>query len=189
MGTNYYFYLTDKDVAHSYFATKEEYGVFDEEYKLIDDPYFCYKIHLNKCSCGWRTLFQEHKCFSSFKELEHFYHEHKDCIRIFDEYGEEFTWEKYKDEVISRNYIDKKPMKWVYEENEWCGRPGVKYLDTKECAEEEAELYLPFDHCGYNRTKQIAKQKFCPYDERYSLHVEYWNDPDYPVDWTEGEFS
>ena len=69
MGTNYYLMTRNKQLAHKYFAVENDWGITDEEYKIVDDPYLGYEIHLNKCSCGWRPLFQRHKSFKSWEEL------------------------------------------------------------------------------------------------------------------------
>ncbi len=82
MGTNYYLITKNSDIAHKYFANNDMYGTWDEEYVLRDIPDFHYEIHLNKLSYGWRPLFQIHKVFRSFTELENFYKEHKSDLTI-----------------------------------------------------------------------------------------------------------
>jgi len=62
MGTNYYFMSRNKEL-----------------------------IHLNKLSCGWRPLFQKHRAFDSFRELEAFYREHQADLEIYDEYGRQYS--------------------------------------------------------------------------------------------------
>lgn len=54
------------------FAVEKDYGITDEEYEIVDEPYLGYQVHLNKLSCGWRPLFQMHKNIKIFKELEDF---------------------------------------------------------------------------------------------------------------------
>ena len=66
MGTNYYLFIKNKKVARDNFAEVDEYGNVDPEYEIVDEPELGYKIHLNKCSYGWRPLFQIHKAFRSF---------------------------------------------------------------------------------------------------------------------------
>ena len=61
MGTNYYMFIKNKKVARDYFAEVDEYGNVDPEYEIVDEPELGYKIHLNKCSYGWRPLFQIQK--------------------------------------------------------------------------------------------------------------------------------
>ena len=87
MGTNYYFMSRNKELMQTYFADKSEWGVLGEEYTIVDEPYLGYRCHLNKLSCGWRPLFQKHRAFDSFRELEAFYREHQEDLEIYDEYG------------------------------------------------------------------------------------------------------
>ena len=47
MGTNFYFMCTDKSLVRENFAINEEWGVHDEEYEIVDEPYLGYSIHLN----------------------------------------------------------------------------------------------------------------------------------------------
>ena len=75
MGTNYYMFIKNKKVARDNFAEVDEYGNVDPEYEIVDEPELGYKIHLNKCSYGWRPLFQIHKAFRSFSEMESFYND------------------------------------------------------------------------------------------------------------------
>ena len=34
------------------FAVENDYGITDEEYEIVDEPYLGYQVHLNKLSCG-----------------------------------------------------------------------------------------------------------------------------------------
>ena len=69
------------------------------------------------------------------------------------------------------------------------GIGGVRpTLYTVLCDEEEAELFIPFDHELYIKSEKEAMKRFGVSD-RFDIKVEYWNDPDYLFDWTEGEFS
>ena len=52
MGTNYYFMSRSKELMQTCFAEKSEWGVFGEEYTIVDEPYLGYRCHLNKLSCG-----------------------------------------------------------------------------------------------------------------------------------------
>ena len=38
MGTNYYFMSRHKELMQTYFAEKSEWGVFGEEYTIVDEP-------------------------------------------------------------------------------------------------------------------------------------------------------
>lgn len=64
------------------------------------------------------------------------------------------------------------------------GRPT---LHTVICSEEEAEIHIPFNHKIYAEKEEQARRRFRIY-ERPWRDVTYWEDPDYPFDWTEGEF-
>lgn len=192
MGTNYYMITKNKDVAHK-FAEKLEYGdtveYIDGEYELCDEPDFHYEIHLNKLSCGWKPLFQIHRPFSTFSELEQFYNNYKDDIEIEDEYGRKMSFEDYKDTVVEHSKIEPKPVKWVYEEDTLCEKPGRKYLQTKRCKPEEADLYVPFDHIDYGQTEKEAQIRFQAWDAYVGMKLDYWRDPDYNFDWVKGDFS
>lgn len=201
MGTNYYMITKNPKLAHEYFAEEVNYGgkyqeYINEEYKLYDVPDFHYEIHLNKCSYGWRPLFQRHKCFKTFAELEKFVANHKDEIQIKDEYDEEYTFEDYKQKIIDHaTYREPVPCKWVYTisnfDKHWMDNPKES-LHTVVCDPEEAELWIPFMHDEYNRTKEIAQRKFRLYDSFLASiegRMNYSKDPDYPFDWCDGEFS
>lgn len=182
MGTNYYFITKNKRLVKEYF----------DEYEITDSPYFSYQIHLNKCSWGWRTLFQIHKCFQTFEKLEQFYNEHKESLRIFDEYEREYSWDDYKDTVIGHSNVEPEPLKWEYSVSEFdknFSRNPKKTLHTVECSPEEAEIWIPFDHLKYDKTYQDAAHKFGVWDSWMSSEDFYQhNDPVYKVDWAKGEF-
>lgn len=187
MGTNYYFITKSSKLAHEHFAKKYEWDTcyYDEEYELLDVPCFHYKIHLNKLSCGWRPLFQEHKAFNSFAKLEQFYDEHKDDLLIMDEYGDEYTWDEYKTEIIDHWSVTPEPMKFVIEDH---GLFGGKYLTPTLCEEDEAEIYAPFDHVAYHKAERVAQARLNAWSAYTAWNNDYYNDPDYPIDWTKGEF-
>ena len=180
MGTNYYMITKNKDLVHQYF----DYC----EYELTDEPDFHYEIHLNKLSGGWKPLFQNHKAFRTFKELEKFYFEHKDDLSFKDEYNHSYSFEEYKQEVVEHSECTPEPVKWVYEESKFT--PGRKRLFTKDCNPEEADLWTPFDHIDYTRTKEEARDILAACDVYCGWEPEerYHRDPDYKFDWTEGEF-
>ena len=110
MGTNYYMITKNKDLVRQY---------FDNEYELTDVPDFHYEIHLNKLSCGWKPLFQNHKAFRTFKELEKFCFEHKDDLSFKDEYGRSYSFEEYKKDMVEHSERTPEPVKWVYEESKF----------------------------------------------------------------------
>ena len=187
MGTNFYFMSHDKDFIQTHFAKKCSCGVADEEYNIVDKPYLGYEVHLNKLSVGWRPLFQRHKAFKTFNQLQEFYFAHKDKLDIYDEYGRAYTWDEYYGRVYRHTLREREPMKWVYEIDK-IFNDTKPTLHTVRCSEEEAELYIPFDHKVYDKTEKEAIQRFGVI-KGYEMSMPYWNDPDYLFDWTEGEFS
>ena len=193
MGTNYYFMTKNKAFAHKCFATEMNGYTFDQEYSIVENPYLGYQIHLNKCSFGWRPLFQKHKAFSSWKELEKFYRENWHLLDIYDEYETKYTWDGYKSRIFDHVDVDPIPMRWEYGvdpiDSLFSENPK-KRIHLAKCQPEEAEIWTPFDHVAYFNTEHNAKLKWGQNTFGYfpsDLH--HWNDPDYPFDWTEGEFS
>ena len=63
-----------------------------------------------------------------------------------------------------------------------------KAARSVECTPEDADLWIPFDHVVFQKTEIEATKRF-HLNPSFNLRVKYWNDPDYPVDWTEGDFS
>ena len=190
MGTNYYLITKSKRIAHKYFAEVETWGTYNEEYELCDVPDFHYEIHLNKLSAGWRPLFQKHKAFQTFKDLEEFFGKHQKYLKIRDEYYREFTWEEYKQEILDHSNAERRPVKWVYDEDKICGYPGKKYLQTIRCKPEEADLWTPFSHIEYGETEKVARERLKAWDAYVSeTSMDYTMDPDYPIDWVSGDFS
>lgn len=187
MGTNFYFMSKDKELVQNNFAIKESWGIHSEEYEIVDEPYLGYEIHLNKLSIGWRPLFQRHKAFKTFKELEKFYFDNKDNLDIYDEYGDKYVWDEYFDRVYIHSLREREPRKWIYEIDNIFNdsRPT---LHTVSCDEKEAELFIPFDHVIYAKTEKEAMKRYRLFN-RFDIEVKYWNDPDYFFDWTEGKFS
>lgn len=49
------------------------------------------------------------------------------------------------------------------------------------------ETYILFCHREYNEKEKLARERFHVH-ERLWCKERYWEDPDYPFDWTEGEF-
>ena len=190
MGTNFYMFTKNIKLAHEYFAKKECWGFSEKEYELVDDPELGYWIHLNKCSCGWKPLFQVHKAFRTFLELEMFYKRHEKKLKIYDEYGELYTWEEYKQRIVAHANRQPEPMKWVYDEEKMFN-DNIKTLHTETCLPEEAELWIPFDHLLYAKTEREAAQRFKCFDYGRYDHCGFYshNDAEYPVDWVNGDFS
>lgn len=100
MGTNYYL-MTRK------YEYKDNLGFKCE---LIDDPYFGYRLHLMKNSCGWLCLFEQHpgviECVADIKKL----YDTGD-FEIMDEYRRVLTWEEYSDIFKSKYALD--DPKWA----------------------------------------------------------------------------
>ena len=190
MGTNYYFMTRNKELVYKYFAVKKSWGIVDREWRVVEEPFIGYKIHLNKLSYGWKPLFQVHEAFRTFSQLQKFYATHSNDLQIFDEYGTEFDWKEYKKQILDHSAQKPEPMKWHYGIGLWPGS-GRKRLYHDRCKPEEAEFWTPIDHVEYIKTKHAAEKMYCLGD-RWGIvdfYMEYWNDPDYPVDWTEEEFS
>lgn len=186
MGTNFYLMSKSKKLMREYFSVKRDYGFTDEEYEIVDEPYLGYEVHLNKLSAGWRPLFQKHRKISTFKELEDFCLKNNNVVGIYDEYGKKYTWEQYYDRVYSHSQRKPEPFKWVYEIDTIFNN-SRKTVHTIPCTEQEAEIYMPFCHRIYNEKEKQARKRFKIYDSR-GVNVKYWEDPDYPFDWTEGDF-
>lgn len=194
MGTNYYLMTRNKELAHKYFAVETAYGVTNQEYEIVEEPYLGYEIHLNKLSCGWRPLFQRHRPFKTWNELEKFCRDYKDEIEIFDEYGQSYSFDDYRKIIFDHAAREPEPVRWVYDYDPLDMKffpedLARKRLFTERCKPEEAELWIPFDHVKYFETEKTAKKKFNVYDYYIFEDIEYWNDPDYLIDWTEGDFS
>lgn len=187
MGTNFYFMSRNKELVQTNFASKTGNLILNEEYSVVDEPYLGYKIHLNKLSFGWRPLFQRHKEFKTFKELEKFYQTYEADLEIFDEYQKKYSWEEYCKRIHTHSLREKEPVKWVFEADQSMG-DKILTLHTIRCHEEDAELFLPFDHVVYQATERHARRRF-RVNQRYYSGQRYWNDPDYLYDWVEGEFS
>ena len=186
MGTNFYLMSRNKKLIREHFAVETEYDIKDIEYAIVDEPYLGYEIHLNKLSWGWRPLFQRHKTINTFKELEEFCLKNKSVISIYDEYGRRYTWKQYFEKVYEHSQQKKQPRKWIYDIDSTFPNCGP-HLQNVSCTEQEAEIYIPFCHREYNEKEKLAKERF-HVNERLWCKEKYWEDPDYPFDWTEGEF-
>ena len=186
MGTNYYLMSKSKKLMREYFAVETDYGITDEEYEIVDEPYLGYQVHLNKLSAGWRPLFQKHKTIKTFKELEEFCLNNKNAVGIYDEYGRKYSWQQYFDRAYRHSQRQPEPFKWIYEID-------PIFMDSKPtlhvvpCTEQEADIYTPFCHRIYAEKEEQAHKRFKVYERSWS-GVKYWEDPDYPFDWTEGDF-
>lgn len=187
MGTNFYLMSKNKQLMREYFAEEKSYGIINEEYAIVDEPYLGYRVHLNKLSSGWRPLFQRHKTIKTFKDLESFCLDNKGKFGIYDEYGEKYTWEQYFNRVYGHSQCPAETYKWVYEQDKLF-RDDYPTLHIIKCTEEEAEIYVPFSHRLYAETEKQATECF-GVDGRRWYDIEYWDDPDYPFDWTDREFS
>ena len=93
MGTNFYLFSKNKGLAQTYAPYS---------YELTDNPDFGYKIHIAKTSAGWLPVFQAHNhgmcSVADFKEAYE-----TGGFRIFDEYGDEYSWEGFNKRVLQFN--------------------------------------------------------------------------------------
>ena len=163
MGTNYYFMTRNKDLVHKHFAVEHSWGVTDEEYEIVENPYLGYEIHLNKLSCGWRPLFQKHKEFDCWDKLESFYMAHKDDLEIYDEYDEKFEWVDYKKRIFNHVAREPEPLKWYYGINpidKAFQKAPMTRLYHDRCEPEEADFWVPIDHVKYFETEKAARIKY-----------------------------
>lgn len=119
MGTNFYMLTTDKSMV-------EKYAPYT--YNLTDDPYFAYEIHVAKTSMGWLPLFQAHdNGIRSVKQYKEFFDTGE--VRIFDEYGDEYTWAEFNERVLQFNggrLGVNKPEKIKKTEDELFTKWGIK---------------------------------------------------------------
>ena len=196
MGTNYYFIIRDTKFAHEHFATKSDYNdyYYDGEYEICENPDLHFAIHLNKCSAGWKPLFQIHREWDTFAKLEKFYMQYKQYIDIEDEYGRGYTWDEYKADMVEHTtYYEPEPKKWVYGVSDFDRKFATNpkpHLHLVECEPEEAEIWTPFDHIEYARTEKEAAVRLGVW-ERWMDSGDFYDhaDPDYQFDWSKGEFS
>lgn len=186
MGTNFYLISKNKNLMRECFAVETEYVIKDIEYTIVDEPYLGYKIHLSKLSCGWRPLFQRHKTIRTFKELEEFCMKNKNVVSIYDEYDRRYTWKQYYERVYNHSQQKARPCKWIYDIDSFFPNAGPR-LQNVLCTKQEAEIYMPFCHREYSEKEKLAKERFHVH-ERLWYKEKYWEDPDYPFDWTEGKF-
>lgn len=91
-GTNFYFFTKDKNIKNDYFVGC---GM------IVDEPEFGYQIHIAKTSCGWLPLFQANDECRSVRMMKKIYD--LGGVQIFDEYGEEYTWEQFDERVLQFN--------------------------------------------------------------------------------------
>lgn len=118
----------DKDLVHKYFPG---------EYEIVEEPYLGYEIHIGKRSCGWKPLFQEHKnAYTSVSEMMQFIREHPE-IQIFDEYGDSFSVDQLKEELV--DWAERQEKRTI--EYEGVGKIQAP-IDHVEISERESEWSL-----------------------------------------------
>ncbi len=69
---NYYLMSSNKEPMQTYFAEKSIWGVHDEEYSIVDEPYLRYRCHLNKLSCGGARCFRSTRLLIVFGNWRRF---------------------------------------------------------------------------------------------------------------------
>jgi hypothetical protein len=159
MSTNYNLISTDKAWVTKYFGDD-----YENEWTLVDTPFFGYEIHIGKRSSGWKPLFQTHnKAYHSVKEMILFFKREEEKFMIFNEYYEELTLEDLIEELI--NWADKQQVR------------KVNYANGMLLEDPEGELTIPID--------QI---KYCDFDPRgREWRSYYWQDEE-GYDFMNGEF-
>lgn len=65
------------------------------------------EVHISQTAGQWKPLFESQEYFKNIKELEQFYQANKDQLTIESEYGTVFTWDEFKDYMVSDNSISK----------------------------------------------------------------------------------
>lgn len=175
MGTNYYMMTKDKTIVEEYFP---------DEYKIVDNPYLGYEIHIGKQSWGWCPLFERHdKAYNSVEAMLKFLEFHKVDIEIYDEYGEKFSIAELKEELIDwAKHQPVRYMKYVSEgvPNKILG--GRDYLI--ESTEDDYDIKSPFDHVEYHELDPYNEKRWI--DE--SCEPFYTKDKD-GYDFVRGDFS
>lgn len=150
MGTNFYMITKNKELAQ-YYAPYS--------YKLVDTPYFGYKIHIAKNSNGWLPLFQGHKDgINSVAEYKAAYESGE--FEIYDEYGIQYNWNTFDDRVLKFNGGIRgvqEPEKIEVDRRYW-------YWDNN------LPEYSPVSHIGWN--KQSYKYDFA------ELYNDFFEDSD-----------
>ena len=171
MGTNYYLITRNKEFIEKHFPF---------EYELTDHPDFGYRVHLNKCSLGWRTLFQNHdKAYKSVRELYQFLNDHKDDLEIYNEYDEPFDIEEYRTKVLMRdNKLLEKKEPFCWKKDKIFGGDSLQLCEEGE----KPEIWSPFDHMEYERVENEHYRCRTIFKAKYSCDPEGYN-------FLEGEFS
>lgn len=197
MGTNYYFFTRNKQLAKEYFPYyRTSNDRFCEGAVLTDEPDFGYEIHLCKLSCGWVPLFEVQKAFSTFVELQNFFAAHSSDLRVIDEYGEELTFGEFKELIIAHaSRSEREAMKWDFGidpiDKHFISRLSTPTprLHLRKCEDgEEPDITTPFRHDEYAEKEREARRKF-RVEFGFGDDIKYYKDPLFAIDWTEGSFS
>lgn len=107
-------------------------------------------------------------------------------VSIYDEYGRRYTWKQYFKKVYNYSQHKAEPRKWIYDIDPIFPDNGPR-LHMASCTEQEAEIYMPFCHREYYEKEKLANERFHVHERIWS-DEKSWEDPDYPFDWTRGEF-
>ncbi len=91
MGTNFYLFTDDVDICYSFGLRTD----------LTTVPSPGHLVHIAKISAGWLPLFQAHYGLKSVKQIKEYYDSKK--FKIVDEYGNIYTWDKFKEKVLKWN--------------------------------------------------------------------------------------
>lgn len=140
LGTNFYLLTQKKEIKEKYFIP--------DDYELVDNPMFGYKIHIAKTSIGWRTLWQEHSFYHSVVEFKEFYFKFENEMFLFDEYGKFYEWNEFSERVI-----------------DWAENQEKRIIHYDDYI---GDIEAPIDHIEMNQ-----RDNRNPW-----LKIQYWHDKD-----------
>lgn len=82
------------------FTNKKELKTFfGSRAELVDEPDFGYEIQIAQTAGGWQPCFLAHDYIRSVSDLKLLYD--KGGVRIYDEYGKEYTWPEFEKRVVN----------------------------------------------------------------------------------------
>ena len=108
MSNNYYFKVKDVDKIAEQFRALSPLITNDMVNDVIKK---LGEIHISQTAGQWKPLFESQEHFKNMKELEQFYQANKNQLTIESELGIVFTWDEFKDYMVSDNDISKSRKK------------------------------------------------------------------------------